>query len=165
MRYLILGALDGIISAGTLSASVILRGGNLTLDLVTSLALVVASINALTVFVAEFTHQMREVREVAYKVSLRESGGGWTLLHTRALFDTFRSVATNFFASLLGALTVLVPAYFAPYAFMASVALAVVLASLVLSDRSWRGFVELIVTISAAVIIGLLVGLTFPVIT
>jgi VIT1/CCC1 family predicted Fe2+/Mn2+ transporter len=165
VRYLILGGLDGIITAGTLSAYVIFRGGALTIDLIMSLTLVVATINALTVFVAEFSHQMREVRELSYKVALREERMSWTLLHTRALRDTLKSVVSNFFASMLGALAVLIPAYIAPYAFVISVAAAVVLASFVMSDKSWRGFIELVATISGAVFIGLLIGLTFPVIT
>lgn len=165
MRYLVLGAIDGIISAGTLSASLILRGGAVSLDFALSLAVVVASMNALTVFVAEFSHQLREVREVSYKVSLREEAPRWTLLHRRALFSTFRSALSNFAASLLGAVSVLVPASFAPHATFVAIAAAVLAASAAVAGGSLREFLEFAAMAGAAIGVGLAVGLAFPVIS
>jgi len=165
VRYLVLGAIDGIITAGTLSASLILRGGAIDIQLVISLAVVVASINALTVFVAEFSHQMREVRELAYKLSLKEERIGWTLIHSRALYATLRSALSNFGASFLGAISVLVPAYYAPHAALLAVAAAVVATSYLLAGESWAEFLEFAAMVSLAIALGLLIGLAFPVIT
>ncbi|AAL63084.1 conserved hypothetical protein [Pyrobaculum aerophilum str. IM2] len=164
MRYLVLGAIDGIITAGTLSASLLLKGGQISLDLALSIAVVVATINSLTVFVAEYSHQMKEVREYAYKLSLKEEQRGWTLLHTRALYSTALSALANFAASFSGALIILIPAYFTPHVAMAAVAAAIIATSLVLAGRSWREFVELAIMISLAVAAGLTVGLMFPII-
>ncbi len=165
MRYLVLGAIDGIITAGTLSASLILRGGAVDMRLAISLAIVVAAINALTVFVAELTHQMREVRELAYKLSLKEERVGWTLLHSRALYATLRSALSNFGTSFLGAASVLVPAYYAPHAALLAVAAAVVATSYLLAGGSWIEFLQVAAMVSLAVALGLLIGLVFPVIT
>jgi hypothetical protein len=165
VRYLILGALDGIITAGTLAASLIIRGGGVDIQLALSLAVVVASINALTVLVAEFSHQMRELREAVYKLSLKEERVRWTLIHSRALFATFKSALSNFAASFLGAVAVLVPAYFTPYAALASIAVAVAVTSFLLAGGSPAEFLQLAAMASAAVTLGLLIGLAVPVIT
>jgi VIT1/CCC1 family predicted Fe2+/Mn2+ transporter len=165
VRYLVLGAIDGIITAGTLSASLILRGGAVDMQLALSLSVLVASINALTVFVAEFSHQMKEVRKLAYKLSLREERVGWTLIHSRALYATLRSALSNFTASFLGAASVLIPACYAPHAALLAIAAAVVAASYLLAGGSWAEFLEFAAMASLAIALGLLIGLAFPVIT
>lgn len=165
MRYLVLGAIDGIITAGTLSASLLIKGGELSVDLALSIAVVVATINASTAFVAEYSHQMREVRETTYKLLLREEERGWTLLHTRALYATAKSALLIFASSFVGALAVLIPAHFTPHATVAAVAAAVVVTSLVLAGGSWREFLELATMIALAVTVGVAVGIVFPLIT
>ncbi len=165
MRYLVLGVIDGLITAGTLSASLLIRGGEIGLDLALSIAVVVSTISALTVFVAEYSHQMSEVRETTYKLMLREEQRGWTLLHTRALYTTARSALLNFASSFVGALAVLIPAHFTPHAAVAGVAAVVVVTSLALAGSSWREFLELATMIALAVSVGVAVGIAFPLIT
>ncbi|ABL88301.1 protein of unknown function DUF125, transmembrane [Pyrobaculum islandicum DSM 4184] len=165
MRYLVLGVIDGMISAGTLSASLVFKGGTLDLGFALSLAMVVASINALTVFVAEFSHQMREVRELSYKVSLREETRGWTLIHSRALYYTSKSAVYNFVASFLGATIVLIPACFTTHAALYAIIVAVLTSSYLLAGGSWREFIEFALMSAVAVGVGIVIGLTFPVFT
>jgi len=163
VRYLVLGVVDGLITAGTLSATLIFRGGGIGLDLLAPLAVVVASINALTVFVAEFVQQMQEVREAAYKVSLREEWLRWSLLHTRALYATAKSSAFAFASSLAGALAVLAPAAVFPPAAPLALALAVLAVGAFLAE-SWGDFAWVVGMIAFAVAVGIAVGLAFPVI-
>ncbi|MFN3804203.1 MAG: hypothetical protein ACK4SY_04025 [Pyrobaculum sp.] len=164
MRYLVLGAVDGLITAGTISAALLFRGGRLDPSLALSLAVVVATINALTVFVSEFSHQIREVREVSYKLSLRDATFRWTLLHTRAVYASMKSALLNFAASLLGASSILAAAVFSPMAIIPAAALVILSAGFLIARESWVEFIELVAMVSLAVMVGLLVGLAFPII-
>ncbi|AFA40425.1 hypothetical protein Pogu_2398 [Pyrobaculum oguniense TE7] len=163
MRYLALGAIDGILTASTLSATLLLRGATLSIDLILSISIVVATVNALTVFVAELSHQLHEIEEISYKISLRE-GSRWTLLHTRLLFATLRSTLGNFVASFAGAFAVLIPSYLYPYAFLPAVVVSIAVTSLVLAGGLGRRFLEFSLLIGVAVAVGLAIGLTFPII-
>ncbi|MCI4446545.1 MAG: VIT1/CCC1 transporter family protein [Pyrobaculum sp.] len=164
MRYLVLGIIDGLITAGTLSASLMFSGGVIDIEFALALSVVVASINALIALVAEFSHQMREVREAIYRVSLREERGKWTLVHSRALYDTLKSALSSFVSSLVGALAVLIPASYMPQAALLAVAASIVVISLLLAGGSWVEFIQFAALLSLAVAFGLLVGLAFPVI-
>jgi VIT1/CCC1 family predicted Fe2+/Mn2+ transporter len=108
---------------------------------------------------------MREVREAIYRVSLRERRGRWTLVHSRAFYDTLKSALGSFVSSLVGALTVLIPACYMPQVALLAIAASVVVISLLLADGSWVEFIQLVALLSLAVALGLLVGLAFPVIT
>lgn len=163
MRYLALGAIDGILAASTLSATLLLRGAILSIDLVFSISMVVATVNALTVFVAELSHQLREIEEISYKISLREESR-WTLLHTRLLFATLRSTLGNFAASFAGAFAVLMPSYLYPYAFAPAVVFSIAVTGLVLAGGPGRRFLEFSLLIGGAVAVGLAIGLAFPII-
>jgi VIT1/CCC1 family predicted Fe2+/Mn2+ transporter len=164
VRYLVLGVVDGLITAGTLSASLMFSGGVINIQFAIALSIVVASINALIALVAEFSHQMREVREVIYRVSLREGRGRWTLVHSRAFYDTLKSALGSFVSSLVGALAVLIPASYMPQAALLAVAATIVAVSLLLAGGSWVEFIQFAALLSLAVAFGLLVGLAFPVI-
>ena len=165
MRYLVLGVVDGLITAGTLSVSLMLSGGVINIQFALTLSIVVAAINALIALVAEFSHQMREVREAIYRVSLREERGRWTLIHSRAFYDALKSALSNFVTSFAGALTVLIPACYMPQVALLAIAASVVVISFLLADGSWVEFIQFAALLSLAVALGLLVGLTFPVIT
>jgi VIT1/CCC1 family predicted Fe2+/Mn2+ transporter len=165
VRYLVLGVVDGLITAGTLSASLMFSGGVINIQFALTLSIVVATINALIALVAEFSHQMREVREAIYRVSLRERRGRWTLVHSRALYVTLKSALGSFVSSLVGALTVLFPACYMPQVAILAVAASIVVISLLLADGSWVEFIKFAALLSLAVALGLLVGLAFPVIT
>jgi VIT1/CCC1 family predicted Fe2+/Mn2+ transporter len=165
VRYLVLGVVDGLVTAGTLSASLMFSGGVLNIQFALTLSIVVAAINALIALVAEFSHQMKEVREAIYRVSLREERGRWTLIHSRAFYDALKSALGNFVTSFVGALTVLIPACYMPQAALLAIAASVVVISLLLADGSWAEFIQFAALLSLAVALGLLVGLTFPVIT
>jgi VIT1/CCC1 family predicted Fe2+/Mn2+ transporter len=165
VRYLVLGVIDGLVTAGTLSASLMFSGGVINIQFALTLSIVVAAINALIALVAEFSHQMKEVREAIYRVSLREKCGRWTLIHSRAFYDALKSALGNFVTSFVGALTVLIPACYMPQAALLAIAASVVVISLLLADGSWAEFIQFVALLSLAVALGLLVGLTFPVIT
>lgn len=164
MRYLLLGAIDGIITAGTLSATLILRRGTVEFGLFFSLLVVVASINALTVFVAEFSHLVREVREVSYKLALREEARRWTLLHSKALLSAAKSSLLNFASSAVGASVVLLPSLFNAYLSVVAIIAAIVAISLSISNGVFADFIQFVFLIGVAVTVGLLVGLVFPVV-
>ena len=165
MRYLVLGVVDGLITAGTLSASLMFNGGVINIQFALTLSIVVAAINALIAFVAEFSHQMKEVREAIYRATLREERGRWTLIHSRAFYDALKSALSSFVTSLVGALTVLVPACYMPQAALLAIAASVVVVGFLLADGSWVEFIQFVALLSLAVTLGLLVGLAFPVIT
>ncbi|MFN7105551.1 MAG: hypothetical protein ACK4M3_03065 [Pyrobaculum sp.] len=163
MRYLVLGTVDGLITAGTISAALLFRGERLDPSLALSLAVVVATINALTVFVSEFSHQMREVRELTYKLTLRNAASRWTLLHTRAVYASMRSSLLNFAASLLGASSILTTAVFSPIATVLATAAVILSAGFIMARESWVEFIEFVAMVSLAVVTGLAVGLAFPI--
>ncbi len=165
MRYLVLGAIDGLITAGTISAALLFRGGRMELELALSIAVIVATINALTVMVAEFSQQLREVREVSYKLSLREERLQWTLLHTRAVYASAKSALLNFIASLLGASTILLAAVFHPDAVIPAAVVTILVASFVTSRESLVEFLQFAAMVALAVAVGVAVGLAFPIIT
>lgn len=164
MRYVVLGVIDGLISAGTLSASLIFRGGSVDMGLAVSIAVVVASINALTVFVAEYSQQMSEMREVTYKLSFREAATRWTLLHLRVLFATVKSALSTFLASLTGAVAVLIPAVFTTQAVVPSVVAVLLATGVLVAGRTWLDLLEFLIMVGAAVAVGVAVGLAFPIV-
>ncbi|MEZ0319158.1 MAG: hypothetical protein ABWK05_04080 [Pyrobaculum sp.] len=164
MRYVVLGVIDGLISAGTLSASLIFRGSSVDVGLAISIAVVVSSISALTVFVAEYSQQMSEMREAIYKLSLREVVARWTLLYLRALYTTVKSALLNFLASFTGAVAVLIPAAFTTQAVMPSIVAVLLATGLFVAGRRWLDLLEFFIMVGAAVAVGIAVGLAFPII-
>lgn len=91
MRYFTLNVLDGIITAGTLTSGLWLRGIPLEFRTAISLSLIVATINTLTTLLAEYSHQRRELRELSYKLTLtQEDFLERTLLMKRAFLISIK---------------------------------------------------------------------------
>lgn len=162
MRYLVLGLLDGIITAVGLTSGIMLKGGEISLYDAASIAVVVAGINALTSFVAEYSHQRASLRDLEYKISLRSTGRILkTLVHKRALISSLRSSFIMFISSLIGAFSILIPtsikAVFGLYALA-----AVVLATSFALSKTPVDFGEWLLMIGLSALLGLAVGLLFP---
>jgi VIT1/CCC1 family predicted Fe2+/Mn2+ transporter len=163
VRYLALGILDGLIAAGTLSASLILQGRGMDARLLSPLIIIVASINSLTSFVAEFAHQMRSISELTYRLSFRRARD-WTLLHSRAFYRAARSALENFAASAAGAAAVLLPACLLPSLSIMAIAALTAALSAIFARGSGVGLLAFMSAMSAAVAAGILIGLAFPIV-
>ncbi|MEL9990776.1 MAG: hypothetical protein QXP98_10790 [Thermoproteus sp.] len=162
MRYIVLGLLDGVITAIGLTSGVLIRGRTITLIDAISIAIVVATINGLTSFVAEYSHQRADLRDLEYKVSLKSTGKILkSLVHRRALLGSLRSAAYMFSASFAGASSILVPASIRPPLGLYALVAAIVGFALMLA-RSPAEFAEWLAMIGASALVGLLVGLLFP---
>lgn len=162
MRYLVLGLLDGIITSIGLTSGVMLRGETISLHDAIAIAIVVAAINALTSFVAEYSQQRASLRDLEYKISLRSTGKILkTLVHKRALISSLRSSLTMFLSSLAGASSILIPA-----SIEASLGLyalgAVVLAISFALSKTPAEFGEWLLMIGVSAVVGLVAGLLFP---
>jgi Na+-transporting methylmalonyl-CoA/oxaloacetate decarboxylase gamma subunit len=72
MRHILLGFIDGLITASTLASSLIIRGAKISVYFAVSLSILVATINLINAFVAEYVHQRREAEEVYYKITLND---------------------------------------------------------------------------------------------
>ncbi|MEZ0247919.1 MAG: hypothetical protein ABWJ97_01480 [Thermoproteus sp.] len=162
MRYIVLGLLDGVITAIGLTSGVLIRGHVITLNDAISIAIVVAAINGLTSFIAEYSHQRAGLRDLEYKVSLRSTGKILkSLVHRRALVSSLRSGAYMFSASLAGASSILVPASIRPPLGLYALAATIIVLAFVLA-KSPIEFAEWLAMIGASALVGLLVGLLFP---
>lgn len=163
MRYLTLGLLDGIITSISLTSSLLLRSAALGIRDAVSIALVVASVNALTVFLAEYSHQRSSLRELEYKLALRSTGKIMrSLVHRRALAGSARSAAYNFAASLVGASSILLPSAISTRLGIIALIVAVVASSIALSRRP-EEFGEWLFMIGVSAAVGFLVGQIFPI--
>lgn len=162
MRYLVLGLLDGMITAIGLTSSIILRGGEISLYDAVSIAVVVAGINALTSFVAEYSHQRASLRDLEYKMYLRSTGRILrTLVHKRALISSLRSSLESFASSLTGASSILIPTSIKAVFGLYALAVIVLAISLALS-KTFSDFGEWLLMIGLSALLGLAVGLLFP---
>ncbi|MFP3267173.1 MAG: hypothetical protein RXQ56_06915 [Thermoproteus sp.] len=165
MRYAVLGLLDGIITAVGLTSSALISGHPIGLREAVAIAVVVATINGLTSFVAEYSHQRASLRDIEYRISLRSTGRILrSLVHRRALTRSLRSAMLMFLWSLAGASSVLIPASIKA-AFGLYALGAVVLAASVGLARSPAELGEWLIMLSAAAAIGLAVGLLSPLAT
>ncbi|MBP1449451.1 MAG: hypothetical protein JZD41_05520 [Thermoproteus sp.] len=163
MRYLILGLLDGIVTSVSLASGLLLRGVAIDLRDAVSIALVVATVNSLTSFLAEYSHQKASLRGLEYKLSLKSTGRIMrTLVHRRALKASARSALYNFSASLAGASAVLLPSSISTRFGFYALAAATVAAAAALA-RSPAEFGEWLLMIGISAGIGFVVGVLFPV--
>lgn len=161
-RYVVLGLLDGIITAVSLTSGLLVRGHALHISEALSIAVVVATINSLTSFIAEYSHQRDLLRDLEYKVYLKSTGHIFkTLVHRRALFNSARSSLYNFLSSAAGALSVLVPASVKSEYGLYALAAVAFLVSVVLS-KNLVEFGEWLLMVCVSALIGLAVGLLFP---
>ncbi|AEA13093.1 hypothetical protein TUZN_1626 [Thermoproteus uzoniensis 768-20] len=162
MRYAVLGLLDGMITAIGLTSGALIRGHSIGLQEAASIAVVVATINGLTSFVAEYSHQRASLRDIEYKISLRSTGRILrSLVHRRALARSLRSALFMFASSLAGASSVLIPASIKAVFGLYALGVLVLAASIGLA-KTPEEFGEWLVMIGASAAVGLAVGLLFP---
>ncbi|MCR6668947.1 MAG: hypothetical protein NDF51_03005 [archaeon YNP-WB-040] len=163
MRHILLGFIDGLITASTLASSLIIRGAKISVYFAVSLSILVATINLINAFVAEYVHQRREAEEVYYKITLNDVKDiKWGYLK-RIMANSLKDGVRNFGASLGGALIVLLPSTISSIWGLTSMIIGIILLSYHLAGDIGK-IVETAILIGLAVAMGLIIGLIFPIV-
>jgi len=161
-RYVLLGTLDGILTAMILSAGSMI--GTTVLTYHTALAVVVisATINGLMGLIAEYSHQRLIIAETERALLLEKGRLLGTRVHQSAIVETIRSSSLYAATSALGAATVTLPALISAIAGLASAFTLLVILAYLLYRATGGSLVRWMGTVLGASVVALAVGSLFP---